>query len=116
MARRAQRLRLLDIAEQIAAIEAAIAGMALEGFRDDWLRRSAVERGIEVISEASRHLDPAMTARHPGVPWRRVADVGNWLRHAYERVDPGLIWFVVIDEFPALKAAIAAMLAESPED
>ncbi|KAB7644815.1 HepT-like ribonuclease domain-containing protein [Polymorphobacter fuscus] len=116
MVKRAVRLRLLDITTQVAAIEAAIAGLSLADFRSDWLRRSAVERGIEVISEASRHIDPALTVRHPEVPWRRVADIGNWLRHAYEQVDPALIWFIVIDEFPALKAAIADMLAATPED
>ncbi len=116
MAKRAQRLRLLDIANQMAAIETALVGLTLEAFRGDWLRRSAVERGFEVISEASRHLDESLTARHPDVPWRRVADIGNWLRHAYEQVDPALIWFIVVDEFPILAAAIAAMLAETPED
>ena len=116
MGKRAQRLRLLDIAAQISAIETAVAGLTIDDFRSDWLRRSAVERGIEVISEATRHLAPDLTARHPDIPWRRIADIGNWLRHAYEQVDPALIWFIVIDEFPALKIAIAAMLAETPED
>jgi uncharacterized protein with HEPN domain len=50
------------------------------------------------------------------VPWRRVADIGNWLRHAYERVDPALILAIVTDHFPALSAAVAAMLAKVPED
>lgn len=116
MARRAQRLRLLDIADQIAAIETTIADMSLASFRDDWLRRSAIERGIEVISEASRHLDRTLKENHPDVPWRRVGDIGNWLRHAYEKVDPALIWFIVIDELPALKTAVTLMLAETPED
>lgn len=116
MAKRAQRLRLLDIAAQVSAIEMAVAGLTLDGFRGDWLRRSAVECGIEVISEASRHIDSELTGRYPGVPWRQVVDIGNWLRHAYVQIDPALVWFVVADEFPALKVAIAAILAETPED
>ncbi len=116
MARRSQRLRLLDIAAQISAIDAAVAGREAAAVADDWLLRSAVERGVEIISEASRHLDPELTAAHPEVPWRRVADIGNWLRHAYEQVDPALILAVVTDHFPALAAAVAAMLAEVPED
>ena len=116
MAKRAQRLRLLDISAQIDAIETALAGVKQDEFQRDWLLRSAVERGFEVISEASRHLHSELTDRYPGVPWRRVADIGNWLRHAYEQVDPALIWFVIVDEFPALKFAIRAMLFEVPED
>ena len=109
-------MRLLDMAAQISAIETALAGRDEAAFRDDWLLRSAVERGIEIISEASRHLDPALTAAHPEVPWRRVADIGNWLRHAYEQVEPGLILGVVVDHFPALHRAVTAMLAIAPKD
>ncbi|OYU15198.1 MAG: hypothetical protein CFE37_07360 [Alphaproteobacteria bacterium PA4] len=116
MVRRSHRLRLLDMAAQMAAIEAAVAGRDADALRQDWLLRSAVERGVEVISEASRHLDPALTAAHPEVPWRRVADIGNWMRHAYEQVDPALILAVVTDHFPALAHAVSVMLAQTPED
>lgn len=116
MAHRSQRLRLLDIAEQIDAINAAIGQLDEVAIAADWMSRSAIERGIEIISEASRHLDPALIADHPGVPWRRVADIGNWLRHAYDRVEFSLIYAVVTDNFPALRMAIADMLARQPED
>ena len=115
MAHRSQRLRLLDIAAQIDAIEAALAGRE-QGAADGWLSRSAIERGVEVISEASRHLDPVLKAAHPEVPWRNVADIGNWLRHAYKQVDPALILAVVEQHFPTLRIAVVAMLAEIPED
>jgi uncharacterized protein with HEPN domain len=116
MARRSQRLRLLDMQAQLEAIVAAMAGRDLAALEHDWLLRNAVERGLEIISEASRHLDPALTGQHPGVPWRRVADIGNWLRHAYERVEPSLILAVIVDHFPAMAAAVAAMLADVPDD
>ena len=116
MARRSQRLRLLDIAAQMTAIEAVLVGRDVADLRGDWLLRSAVERGLEIISESSRHLDPALTAGHPHVPWRRVADIGNWLRHAYEQVDPALLLAIVVDHFPVLRVAVAAMLAQTPED
>ncbi len=116
MVKRSQRLPLLDMQREIGAVEAALAKVGAAHFETDWLLRNAVERGIEIISEASRHLDPALAAMHPDVPWRRVADIGNWLRHAYERVDPSLIWFIVVDEFPALKASVTAMLQITPDD
>jgi uncharacterized protein with HEPN domain len=116
MAKRSQRLRLLDMAEQIDAIEAAMEGRSLSDLRANWLLRSAVERGIEIISEASRHIDPALLARHPEVPWRRVADTGNWLRHGYDKVEPSLILSIVLDHFPALRLAVSSMLAITPED
>ena len=116
MARRSQRMRLLDIAAQMTAIEAALVDRAAEDLRADWLLRSAIERGVEIISESSRHLDAALIAAHPAIPWRRVADIGNWLRHAYEQVDPALILAIVTDHFPALHLAVAEMLTQIPED
>ncbi len=115
MANRSQRLRLLDIQTQMDAIEQAMVGRTDADLKADWLLGSAVERGFEIISEASRHLDPALLALHPDVPWRRVADIGNWLRHAYERVEPSLLTAIVRDQFPTLRRAVTAMLATLPE-
>ncbi|WP_353217388.1 HepT-like ribonuclease domain-containing protein [Sandarakinorhabdus sp.] len=114
-AKRRQKLRLDDMASEIIAIEAALSGISQSQFAGNWVLRSAVERGIERISEASRHVDPAVLAAHPDVPWRQVADIGNWLRHAYDNVDPDQVWRVVMADFGPLKAAIAAMLAALPE-
>ena len=116
MTRRSQRLRLLDIAEQIPAIDTALAGRTEADMLADWLLRHAIERGIEINSEASRHLDPALKASHSEVPWQRVADIGNWLRHAYDRIEPALIVGVVTGHFPVMRAAVADMLANTVED
>ena len=50
------------------------------------LLRSAVERGIEIISEASRHLGRDLKAQHKDVRWKDIAGIGNILRHDYQRV------------------------------
>jgi len=53
--------------------------------------RSAVERGIEVISEASRHLGEELKAQHKEVRWKDIAGIGNVLRHDYQRVDASIV-------------------------
>jgi uncharacterized protein with HEPN domain len=58
----------------------------------DWEKRWLVERGIEIISEASRHLTDELKARRPEIPWRKVAGIGNLLRHAYEHIAPDVLW------------------------
>jgi hypothetical protein len=60
-------------------------GTALNAFEADWL----VERGIEIISEAGRRLPGELKRRHPEIPWRKIAGVGNVLRDEYERNCPG---------------------------
>ena len=67
--------------DAIEGIRAAVTGLAFEDYADNWVVRRAVERGLEIISEASRHLPAATREAHPGVPWRQVAGIGNVLRH-----------------------------------
>jgi uncharacterized protein with HEPN domain len=64
-------------------------------FEGDWRRRWLVERGIEIISEASRHPADELKARRPEIPWRKVAGIGNVLRHEYEHTAPEVLWGVV---------------------
>jgi uncharacterized protein with HEPN domain len=62
-----------------------------------------VERGIEIIPEASRRLSTGMKNRHPEIPWPNVAGIGNVLRHEYEHVAHDVLWHVVQDDLPALE-------------
>jgi len=52
------------------------------GFAADRFRQLGIERCLEIISEASRHIPDDAKARHPEIPWRRVADIGNRIRHS----------------------------------
>jgi uncharacterized protein with HEPN domain len=115
MARRIVSPRLMDIVEAIDHIGAAVTGVSLDGFENSWERRWLVERGVEIISEASRHLPDDLKARNPEIPWRKVAAIGNVVRHDYERVAPDVLWKLVMDDLPALgqvcRAELAAALA-----
>jgi uncharacterized protein with HEPN domain len=76
--------RLTDIIEAAELISSEMAGVTLPVFANDRRKRWLVERGIEIISEASRHLPDAMKARQPGIPWPKVSRIGNVLHHEYE--------------------------------
>jgi uncharacterized protein with HEPN domain len=111
MATRSPLLRIHDMLESIRGIEKALAGKTMRDYERSWLLRSAVERGIEVISEASRHLDRELKAQHKDVRWQDIAGIGNILRHDYQRVDASIIWKAVKDDLPALKEALLALRA-----
>lgn len=74
--------------------------------------RDVLERCIEVISEASRRLPEEAKRRHPEVNWRGVADIGNVLRHGYDRVSVKLIGEILAHDIDALKRAVEAILAD----
>jgi len=80
MGSRSPLVRIQDMLESIEGIEQAVVGKTFRDYQRSWLLRPAIERGIEVISEASRHLDKDLKARH-NLRWDDIAGIGNILRH-----------------------------------
>jgi uncharacterized protein with HEPN domain len=99
-----------DIVDAIEMIERFTSGMDCEGFRSNPMAVAAVERKIQIISEAAIRLGDEADRRCPDQPWRDIRGIGNQLRHAYERVDLNTIWNAVTDDLPPLKATIIRAL------
>jgi uncharacterized protein with HEPN domain len=78
--------RLIDIIEASENIRSETMGITLDAFEADWRKRWLIECGVEIISEASRHLTDERKARHLEIPWRKVAGIGNVLRHDYGNI------------------------------
>jgi uncharacterized protein with HEPN domain len=96
-----ERIEHIDTA--IDNIREALAEQTKASFTDNMMLRLAVERLLEIISEASRYIPPEVRAKESHINWRRLADLGNWLRHAYHRTDPGLLWDMVENDLEPLK-------------
>jgi uncharacterized protein with HEPN domain len=90
--------------EAIGLINAEMMDVSLAALETDIRKRWLVERGLEIISEASRRPPPELKARHPHIPWPQIAGIGNILRHEYERVAYDVIWRLVQEDLPPLKA------------
>lgn len=86
-----------------------MAGLSFAAFQSDWELRFAVQRAVEIISEASRRIPDDLKSLRPEIHWRRVAGIGNVLRHQYQSISDKVIWDVVQDELPGLKTAIEAI-------
>jgi uncharacterized protein with HEPN domain len=108
--KKSARLRLHDILEAIEGIERTVEGMTFAQYEQSWQVRRAVERGIQIISEASRHVPEASKLRYPHIAWREIAGIGNLLRHEYGRIDDRIMWRVVQRYLPELKVVVLDML------
>jgi uncharacterized protein with HEPN domain len=106
------RVALEQMLEAIIDIEQITAGRSFESYVADRTVRRAVERCIEIISEASRRLPPDLKDRHPAIPWSKIAGIGNVLRHDYDVVNDATIWHAATIDLLPLKAAVAALLRE----
>jgi uncharacterized protein with HEPN domain len=103
--------RLTDIVEAIEHIRSEMTDVSLEAFEADWRKRWLIERGVEIISEASRHLTAELKARHPTIPWQKVAGIGNVLRHEYGSIAAPIMWKLVHDDLLPLENACREELA-----
>ena len=110
------RQRLQDIAENIEFIEKLLSRTTLTELQRDRISSAALERFLAIVSEASRHLPADLTHRFPQVPWRRIADLGNVLRHSYQHIDPGILWDISRTQLPALKAVVTEMIQALNKD
>ena len=112
MVPRSQVIRLHDILENIDAVAEIVADADFAAYRRDVRLRRAVERCVEIISEASRHIPAQAKQKHPEQPWTEIAAIGNLLRHHYERIDDLIMWKIATRSLPALRPAILQMLDE----
>ena len=49
---------------------------------------------------------------HPQIPWRRIAGIGNVLRHGYKTVDDREMWDIVVRDLAPLKAVTEQLLQD----
>jgi uncharacterized protein with HEPN domain len=108
-------LPLSDIQDAIARIDDFTAGMDFEDFRQDPKTVAAVERKLQLISEAAIRLGEEAERLCPGPQWRNIRGLGNWLRHQYDRIDLETIWRTVRSDLPSLRRAVESAISRPPE-
>jgi len=105
--------RLRDILEAITEIEEMLAGVSLDQFSADKMRRMATERYLEVACEAERNLTDEVKHDAPAIEWQRMVDFGNRLRHAYHATDVNIVWNIVQNHLPPLKSFVERRIRAS---
>ena len=97
--------RFSDIIYNIDAIARYTAGMDEQGFIADDLRVDAVERCLSRLSEAATKIGTLAEQLELTLPWRKIRDFGNFLRHEYDTIERTDLWAITRDELTPLRAA-----------
>ena len=78
-----------------------------ESFTNTELLQDAVTRVLQVMSESSQRLSEQAKGKCPEIDWRSISGFRNILVHDYlGGIDNELIWQVIKQELPLLKAAL----------
>ena len=100
-----------DMLKAIGLIEQFIGAMDFPAYEADAKTRAAVERELQIVTEAAYRLKQEDEHLCPGPDWRKIRNMGNVLRHTYDRLNDEVVWITVKDDLPALKQAVTEALA-----
>lgn len=105
-------VRLRHILEQIDGLSASIKNIDFKIAEGNFLYERAVERAIQIISEAARELPPDLRDRYRDAHWRPIIGIGNLLQHEYYRIKSRDMWEIATVHLPALRPTVELMLAD----
>lgn len=97
---------LQDILTCIDRIIIYMKGMGRKDFFNDQKTVDAVMRNLEVIGEAAKKLPENIKEKYPNMEWRKLAGLRDILIHHYFGIDEDIIWDVLANKIPEVKAEL----------
>ncbi|WP_409012965.1 DUF86 domain-containing protein [Emticicia sp. C21] len=74
--------------------------------------RSATERQLITVGEASLHLSEEIKEKYYEIDWRGIKGFRNIMTHEYFGISVKMVWVVVINELPKLKKVAEKIIKE----
>jgi len=104
---------LFDILQAVMEIESYYEDKSkiFEEYQKDLKTKRTIERTIEIIGEAVNRIlkkDKAFKIENA----QKIVGTRNRITHGYDKISDDLIWSIVINHLPWLKAEVAKLLNE----
>jgi uncharacterized protein with HEPN domain len=115
MSSRSTRRYLSDIVKSCDRIREYLDGIGLEDYLATAMRRDAVERQLQILTEAAFRLGEEAAILCPTVDWRSIRGLGNFLRHEYDKITPEIIWNKLHHDLPLLEESVRIALETLPD-
>ncbi|BDZ40241.1 HepT-like ribonuclease domain-containing protein [Microbacterium suwonense] len=95
-----------------------LAGRGHEWYVSDDLNTPglAAESIIIKVGENVARLSEEMIVANPQVPWSSIKRMRDRLAHHYEATDYEAVWATINVDLPRVRAAVASLLAQVPDD
>jgi uncharacterized protein with HEPN domain len=106
--------RLWDMLDAARAIEEFVGGSTFEVYLSNRMMRGAVERHLEIIGEAARHVSVSAREMLPEIPWTSVVGLRNIIAHEYGEIRHEKVWGICVDRLPGLIKQLEQSGVENP--
>lgn len=80
-------------------------------FKEDELVQDGIIRNLEIIGEAVKKIPDSIKRESSKLDWRKIAGLRDVLIQGYFTVDLDIVWDIVQNKVPELKAEVLAMMA-----
>ncbi len=80
------------------------------------MMQRGVERQLEVLGEAARHVSDAYKQKHPEIAWSQIIGLRNVVAHEYGEIQQHRLWAVVTDDLPKLVKLLEPLIPPLPSD
>jgi uncharacterized protein with HEPN domain len=107
---------LADIVTACEKVTRFTAGMAREEFFADDRTFHAVTHCLLIVDEAAKQIPDDVRQQMPGIEWRNIAGMRDFLAHVYFEINDKIIWDVIQNKAPELLRAIEAFQKEKSVD
>lgn len=94
----------------ISEIESYTLNVNIDTFLQSSMMRFASIKQIEIIGEAANGISEETKKNFSEIEWQQVIGMRHVLVHEYFGVDNQLIWQVILNDIPKLKAKIEKIL------
>lgn len=78
-----------------------------------WLRL-AVERSMEIVGEAARHVSDEFKTAHPHILWRAIIATRHVFAHEYGDLKHDKVWRIATTHIPTLANQLRPILDANP--
>ncbi len=107
--------RLEDINNAAIRLAEYVAGITLEQFLEDNMRKAATIREMEIMGEAAYRVSKRFKTDHTEVPWAILMTLRNFYIHVYDRIDYERVWYTAANTVPRIQSAVSRLLPPSDE-
>jgi len=104
--------RVADMLVEIDDATEFVEGYDVQSFLADRRTMKAVAYSLLIMGEAARSISLQFKADHPEVPWAKIVGMRHRIAHEYGAVNFRIVWTVVHEDLPELRAALLPLVEE----